>query len=56
MRDAGYTRRPTLREMAEPVQEPGDPTYKLIGCVQHDCDECQRRTTPPTTTTQPEPK
>jgi hypothetical protein len=22
MRDAGYTRRPTLREMAEPVQEP----------------------------------
>jgi hypothetical protein len=28
---------------AEPVQEP-DHTYKLIGCVQHDCKECQRRT------------
>jgi hypothetical protein len=28
---------------AEPVQEP-DHTYKLIGCVQHDCEECQRRT------------
>jgi hypothetical protein len=27
--------------LAEP-QEP-DPTYKLIGCVQHDCEECQRR-------------
>ena len=27
---------------AEPVQEP-DHTYKLIGCVQHDCEECQRR-------------
>jgi len=47
MRDAAYTRRPTLREMAEPVQEPGDPTYKLIGCVQHDCDECQRTTQRP---------
>lgn len=43
MRDAGYARRPTLREMAEP----GDPTYKLIGCVQHDCEECQRRTRRP---------
>ena len=27
----------------KPVQEP-DHTYKLIGCVQHDCEECQRRT------------
>jgi hypothetical protein len=34
--------------LAEPVQEPVDPAYKLayklIGCVQHDCEECQRRT------------
>jgi hypothetical protein len=51
MRDAGYTRRPTIREMAEPVQEPVEPAYKLayklIGCVQHDCEECQRRTQRP---------
>ncbi len=32
--------------LAEPVQEP-DHTYKLIGCVQHDCEECQRRTQRP---------
>ena len=31
--------------LAEP-QEP-DHTYKLIGCVQHDCEECQRRTRRP---------
>ena len=34
---------PVKAQQAEPVQEP-DHTYKLIGCVQHDCEECQRRT------------
>ena len=31
---------------AKPVQGP-DHTYTLIGCVQHDCEECQRRTQRP---------
>ena len=35
--------RDALAQQPEPVQEP-DPTYKRIGCVQHDCEECQRRT------------
>ena len=33
MRDAGYTRRPTLREMAEPVQEPTVTVYGIKGQV-----------------------
>ena len=32
--------------LSQQVQEP-DHTYKLIGCVQHDCEECQRRTQRP---------
>lgn len=38
MRDAGYTRRPTLREMADPVQEPTahspcPPTARTVGAL-----------------------
>jgi hypothetical protein len=39
MRDAGYTRRPTLREMAEPVQEPDHkPDCALLRIPSRDCD------------------
>lgn len=41
MRDAGYTRRPTLREMAEPVQEPTPmPPFPPVSLWKRGCAVC----------------
>ena len=34
-------------KLVEPAAEPVEPTYKRIGCVGHDCEECQRKAQQP---------